>query len=111
VSEDALYRHVTNGHILTVVKAQDTEQRLQQALDINDCAKEIYDIAIAATHEARQAGQFSAVGSCLKAASNALCILKPTGKEDPPEPKESGFMKGYLARAEEVYAKDQSPPS
>ncbi len=110
VSEDALGRHISKGHISKAIQAAANEKAIQTGLDIQKCAKEIYDLCFGAAQDAR-GKDLRALGSCIAPAVKVLEILNkgdPEGK--PPEaPKESGFIKGYMNRAEEVYAK--SPPN
>ena len=112
VSEDALGRHIRKKHISRVIEAAAIETKTKIGLDIQKCAQEIYDIATGSAQDARSIGQFGAIGGCLGAAAKVLDILNK-GPEDRSQvaPKESGYIKGYLGRAEEIYAKtkDQSP--
>ena len=104
--------HVRYNHIPQIIKEAEKNRQTQIGLNIQKCAQEIYDIATGAAQEARSEGHFNAVGSCLGPAAKVLDILSK-GSEDKPQgtPKESGYIKGYLGRAEGVYAKtkDQSP--
>jgi hypothetical protein len=106
VSADAIKRHVDNKHIPKATNREDD----QRILNIQKCAQEIYDLCFGAAQEARTK-DLKALGSCIAPAVKVLEILnKGNDPNKPPEtPKESGFIKGYMKRAEEVYAKDQSP--
>jgi hypothetical protein len=109
---DTIKNHVRYGHISKTIQAAANEREIQIGLNLATCAKEIYEIATGSAKDARIAKQFGAVGSCLGPAAKVLEVLSKGDPDKPPEtPKESGFMAGYMKRAGEVYAKDQSPPS
>ena len=78
VSYDALYRHYKNGHIDKEIKEAQKEVEKSERLDVHKCAREIYKIGTEAANEARRAGQYGAVGSCLGAAAKVVDILKDT---------------------------------
>ena len=105
----ALKDHRRYGHIPGNSKdtANDSEKR--QRLDIEKCIQEIYDIATGSAKDAREAKIYGAVGSCLNPATKVLEILNKGNEGNPSETKDSGFMSGYMKRAEEVYA--ESPKS
>ncbi len=104
--------HKRNKHITKkIIKAVESSE-IKQGLDLLACAQEIYEIAVGSAKDARQAKQFGAIGSCLAPAAKVLDTLNRGNDGKSPEaPKESGYMATYMKRAEEVYAKADSPPS
>ena len=75
VSEDALGRHISKGHISKVIEAAANEIKKQNGLDLATCAKEIYDLAMDSAKAAKKANQFNAIGTCLGPAAKVLDIL------------------------------------
>jgi hypothetical protein len=75
VSEDALGRHISKGHISKVIEAAVNDSEKKRGLDLQACAQEIYDIATSSAIEAKKARQFGAVGSCLAPAAKIIDVL------------------------------------
>lgn len=85
VSEDALGRHISKGHISKAIQAAANENEIKHGLNLHTCAKEIYEIATGSAKDARAAKQFGAVGSCLGPAAKVLEILNK-GNDDEDKP-------------------------
>lgn len=113
VSASAVHRHKADGHICKAIESAAIESKAQVGLNIQKRAQELYDLCYRAALKAEEK-DLRAVGSCVAPAVKVLEILNKGNEGKPPEaPKDSGFMKGYLGRAEEVYAteaKEQSSP-
>jgi len=75
VSEDALGRHISKGHISKAIQAAANENEIKHGLNLQACAQEIYDIATGSAKDARAAKQFGAVGSCLGPAAKVIEVL------------------------------------
>jgi hypothetical protein len=77
--------HINRGHIknfeercVKAAKRQEAKQDVKdipEALDLQACAREIYDVALGSAKDARKAGKFSSVGLCLGPATKVLEIL------------------------------------
>lgn len=110
----AIKNHVRYGHISKQIreaqeKVQESEE-VRQGLELGACAKEIYDLSMGAAKLAKEE-DLRAFGGCIGPAIKVLELLKPgEGKQDEPS-KESGFMTGYLRRAEEVYGEEKQSPT
>lgn len=110
-SKDAVRRH--RPHLSEKIKAAQEAKDIQEGLDLQACAQEIYDLAVGSARSASAANQFHSIGSCLAPAVKVLEILKKGKEGDDQEPnqglKKSGFFDSYMSRAKEVYApKDQN---
>ena len=84
----SISKHITEGHIKDFEErcakaakraakkqeAQDAKD-IPEALDLQACAHEIYDVALGSAKDAREAGKFSSVGLCLGPATKVLEIL------------------------------------
>ena len=109
----AIKNHVRYGHISKQIqtaqeKVQESEE-VRQGLELGACAKDIYDLSMDAARTAK-GEDLRAFGSCIGPAIKVLELLKPgEGKQDE-QPKDSGFMTGYLKRAGEVHEKESPPP-
>jgi hypothetical protein len=75
VSEDALGRHISKGHISKAIQAAANENEIKHGLNLHECARTIYDLAVDGAKEAKAAKQFNAIGSCLQPAAKILDIL------------------------------------
>lgn len=109
----AIKNHVRYGHVSTQIqkaqeKVQESEE-VRQGLELGACAKDIYDLSMGAAKLAKEE-DLRAFGGCIGPAIKVLELLKPgEGKQDE-QPKDSGFMTGYLKRAGDVYEKESPPP-
>ena len=87
---------------------------IREAIDLKKWAEEIHDLSIKAAQIALgdtprpQSADLRSFGSCMAPITKVFdCMTRKgdeSGKGDN-EPKESGFLKGYMARAEEIYDK------
>lgn len=112
VGYKSVERHVKNGHVAADIQAAANDNQISRGKDLQQKIDEAYALALDAAKEAKNT-DLRAFGGCIGGVMKALEIeAKVKGSEGkPPEvPKESGFMKGYMKRAGEVYAKDESPP-
>lgn len=75
VSLGALNRHVNEGHVSKKVKKAQESEEIRQGLDLQACAKEIYDLCLESAKAAKKAKQFNAIGSCLQPAAKVIDIL------------------------------------
>lgn len=110
----AIKNHVRYGHIPKQIQQASEKAREQDevrtGLALQACAQDIYNLAMAAARLAK-AEDLRAFGGCIGPAIKVLELLNKPGEEKPDgQPKDSGFMAGYLKRAGEVYEKAESPP-
>ncbi len=110
----AIKNHVRYGHIPKQIQQASEKAREQdevrQGLALQACAQDIYDLAMEAARLAK-ADDLRAFGACIGPAIKVLELLNKPGEEKPDcQPKDSGFMAGYLKRAGKVYEKAESPP-
>lgn len=110
----AIKNHVRYGHIPKQIQKANERAREQEAarqgLALQACAQDIYDLSMDAARLAKDE-DLRAFGGCIGPAIKVLELLKPDGGEKPDgQPKDSGFMTGYMKRAEGVYEKTESPP-
>lgn len=80
VSEDALWRHINKGHISEVAKSVVAEGEKEHGLNIQACAKEIYDLCLRGAKKA-ESQDLRALGSCVAPAVKVLEILNK-GNDD-----------------------------
>lgn len=112
VGYKSVERHVKNGHIDKAIQAAANDKQIAHGKSLQEKIDEAYALALDAAKEAKST-DLRAFGGCIGGVMKALEIeAKIKGSQDgPPDtPKESGFMAGYMKRAGEVYAKDESPP-
>ena len=75
VGYKSLQRHINAGHVSEAVAIAEKENKVQQGLDLQKCAKEIYELAFESAKDAKKAKQFGAIGSCLAPAAKVIDIL------------------------------------
>jgi hypothetical protein len=80
VSEDALGRHISKGHISKVIQAAVNDSEKERGLNLQACAQEIYDLCLSGAKKAEKQ-DLRALGSCLGPAVKVLELLN-TGKPD-----------------------------
>jgi hypothetical protein len=93
------------------IQAAANDNQISRGKDLQQKIDEAYALALDAAKEAKKK-DLRAFGGCIGGVMKALEIeAKIKGPGDKPEvPQKSGFMAGYMKRAGEVYAKDESPP-
>lgn len=111
----AIKNHVRYGHIPKQIQKANEEARekeeVQQGLKIQSCAQDIYDLSMDAARLAKDE-DLRAFGGCIGPAIKVLELLnKPQEgvEKSDGQPKDSGFMAGYMKRAEATYEKTESP--
>jgi hypothetical protein len=105
------YKHIPK-QIQTAQEKSHDQEEVRQGLKLQSCAQDIYDLAMDAARMAKNE-DLRAFGGCIGPAIKVLELLnKPGGEDNPPggQPKESGFIAGYMKRAGDVYAKESPPP-
>lgn len=109
VSASAVHRHISGGHVQEVLRAAKKAEVVQEGLDLQRIISENIEDLRSLSQEARAHGSYTAAVQALGHIFRAAEILKKTDGDKPPDaPKESGFFKNYMKRAEEVYEGSKS---
>lgn len=75
VGVKSLERHVKSGHVSKAILEAEKESEVKRGLDLQKCAREIYDLALESAKDAKKAKKFNAIGSCLQPAAKVIDIL------------------------------------
>jgi hypothetical protein len=75
VGVKSLERHVKSGHVSKAILEAEKESEVKRGLDLQKCAREIYDLALESAKDAKKAKKFNAIGSCLQPAVKVIDIL------------------------------------
>lgn len=75
VGVKSLERHVKAGHVSKAILEAEKESEVKRGLDLQKCAREIYDLALESAKDAKKAKKFNAIGSCLQPAAKVIDIL------------------------------------
>jgi hypothetical protein len=74
ISEDALGRHISNGHISKAVQAAEDSKLIEHGINLQSSAQEIYDLCLRAANKAEKK-DLRSFGSCISPAVKVLEIL------------------------------------
>jgi len=106
VGYKSVERHVKNGHVDSDIQAAANENKINRGKTLQQKIDEAYALALDAAQIAKKE-DIRAFGGCIGGVLKALEIevrIKGEGNGNNNEPKNSGFMKSYMAGAKEHYA-------